>query len=542
MVAAAPSLPAIPAEQIARDVISEFNPRTGRHELIAAPFDPFEDDPSLAASLRLRSADGAVAIDGYPLQNGALVELDFYYNSPSDDPYGGRNFSDAAFVNGDFAPVVKRDSRILECSTRVENVIYDHASYYGAGYSAGIYRPYRHYAGHSSFGFGFGSSYFGPGYGLFVNSRSGFNRNSFSNRGFNSRGLGSRLSGRSGSSIRSRRSNLGSRALDSERHRDRESSNRDGRRSNDEGASERRSDAERRRQAVRGLSDREVGTRANRVQTFGINRNRSEFRSELRRNLRNSGVGSGVERRARNGNGANIGASSVVQPTRPQPARSQTAQPTATRTATRRTQARRTSAQRSVGQGSNTTSTSANRTSANRTQTRRSETRRNSSSASSNRRTNSSRSQQPKRAKTPSRRISASDNKRRLNFFPNSAHGGRSVVTSTSVDCAREDKLTVFIPNERLDAARFDGLTLIALDAQGGEAPIYLPPNYIEGFRLAETGRVSPQGRPAGAQILAPQIVTPSSRGRIEPAPCPSGTSKQPDGTCLQTESFGYPR
>ena len=38
MVAAAPGLPSVPAEQIARDVTSEFNPRTGVRELIGAPF------------------------------------------------------------------------------------------------------------------------------------------------------------------------------------------------------------------------------------------------------------------------------------------------------------------------------------------------------------------------------------------------------------------------------------------------------------------------------------------------------------------------
>jgi len=78
MVAAAPGFPSIPAEQIARDVTSEFNPRTGLRELVAAPFDPFEEDPTMAGSLRLRSAEGAIAIDGQPLRDGALVELDFY--------------------------------------------------------------------------------------------------------------------------------------------------------------------------------------------------------------------------------------------------------------------------------------------------------------------------------------------------------------------------------------------------------------------------------------------------------------------------------
>jgi len=179
IVAAAPSLPNIPADQIARDVAAEFNPRTGRTELIAAPFDPFEADPQMAGSLRLRSADGVVAIDGQTLQNGALVEIDFYYNSPSDDPYGGRNYSDASFVNGDLAPVVLRDTRILECSTRVEEVAYYHDSYYSpTTYSRlGIYQPHRHYIGHSSFGFGFGSNYFGPGISFFNTNRSRINRN-----------------------------------------------------------------------------------------------------------------------------------------------------------------------------------------------------------------------------------------------------------------------------------------------------------------------------------------------------------------------------
>jgi len=173
MVAAAPSLPNVSPEQIARDVQAEFNPRTGQTEFIAAPFDPFEEDPNMAGSLHLRSADGAVAIDGQPLSGGAIVDVDFYYNSPSDDPYGGRNFGDAAFVTGELAPVVRRDTRILECSTRVDNVIYDHHAYYSpSSYRRhGIYQPYRHYAGHSGFGFGFGSSYFGPGIHFYNNNR-----------------------------------------------------------------------------------------------------------------------------------------------------------------------------------------------------------------------------------------------------------------------------------------------------------------------------------------------------------------------------------
>jgi len=38
------------------------------------------------------------------------------------------------------------------------------------------------------------------------------------------------------------------------------------------------------------------------------------------------------------------------------------------------------------------------------------------------------------------------------------------------------------IPAERLDAARFDGLSLALLDHYGNDIPVYIPPNYIEGF------------------------------------------------------------
>ena len=124
-------------------------------------------------------------------------------------------------------------------------------------------------------------------------------------------------------------------------------------------------------------------------------------------------------------------------------------------------------------------------------------------------------------------------------------------MTSSSVDCAREDKLRVFVSNDRLDAARFDGLTLIALDAQGHETPIYIPPNYIEGFRLAASGQIRPQGYQSQSYQSqsyqsqqpysgVPVQIQPQPR-QIEAAPCPTGTSKQPDGTCLQTGVSRYP-
>ena len=520
MVAAAPSLPNISPEQIARDVVSEFNPRTGRNELIAAPFDPFEQDPALAASLRLRSADGAVAIDGYPLRDGALVEIDFYYNSPSDDPYGGRNYGEAAFVNGDLAPVVKRDTRIIECSTRVENVIYEQARYYGGGYPSSFYRPYRHYTGHSAFGFGFGNSYFGPGYRFFDSSRISFNLNSFGGRRISP----SRIT--SGRSFRNRRSNRRNRILNRDRQREQDIP--DAARLNFDGETAGTANSDVRRENIRRVSNSDFEERANRVQRFdaGINR------ADVRRNPRNSAIRASFNAQPRVRAVPAATHPVAAQPSTARPATAQPATAPAAAAPSAQTQSNRRETRRSQPRRTDSNRSSARRDSANRRDNRRSETR-----------SNSSRSRSNRVKKSPqTRRISPNGNKRQLNFFPDAGYGGRGVVTSHSVDCAREDKLTVFIPNDRLDAARFDGLTLVALDAQGGEAPIYLPPNYIEGFRLAATGQVRPQGNLSAPPQQSPPIGTPIFRDRVEPAPCPAGTSKQPDGTCLQSGSYGYPQ
>ena len=68
-------------------------------------------------------------------------------------------------------------------------------------------------------------------------------------------------------------------------------------------------------------------------------------------------------------------------------------------------------------------------------------------------------------------------------------------VVSASRDCAVEDRLSLFIPEERLEAARFDGLTIWVRDVEPGpdstlsiydERAVFIPPNYIEGFRRAQ--------------------------------------------------------
>ena len=78
-----------------------------------------------------------------------------------------------------------------------------------------------------------------------------------------------------------------------------------------------------------------------------------------------------------------------------------------------------------------------------------------------------------------------------MNFFPSAAiaaNGYARTDVYANTRCVKEEKITLHIPQERLDAARFDGLTIIVLDNAGNEVPVYLPPNYIEGFRKAVSG------------------------------------------------------
>ena len=122
---------------------------------------------------------------------------------------------------------------------------------------------------------------------------------------------------------------------------------------------------------------------------------------------------------------------------------------------------------------------------------------------------------------------------------------GHRNVRKVSTQCAREEILSLHIPHERLEAARFDGLTVVVLDRTGHERPVYIPPNYIEGFRQATskvtTGRPHETSRPRGYPTpAAPEPYQPNPNR--EQAPCPVGTTPQNDGTCLSTPVYsGYP-
>ena len=124
-------------------------------------------------------------------------------------------------------------------------------------------------------------------------------------------------------------------------------------------------------------------------------------------------------------------------------------------------------------------------------------------------------------------------------FMPMASSWTRNVVRNVDVQCAREEMLSIHIPQERLDAARFDGLTVLVLDRQGQEVPVFVPPNYIEGFRQAVSGRVTPSVSYQEPRRDAPVYQAPQPPA-IESAPCPVGTNKQNDGTCLQGGTITY--
>lgn len=139
-----------------------------------------------------------------------------------------------------------------------------------------------------------------------------------------------------------------------------------------------------------------------------------------------------------------------------------------------------------------------------------------------------------------------------------------------SSQCAREEKLSLHIPQERLDAGRFDGMTLLVIGQSGEERPVFIPPNYIEGFRQALAAPYNGQAHVSPSHLSPPDVSSPrvltdeSSNEWIssvpdphasepytsEPYPsdplpdidsCPDGTTLQTDGSCLTSEYFGYP-
>lgn len=507
-------LPQISSQQISKDIERRQNPATGAVEYYAPSFDPFEAIDNIAGTVSLRSNTRVTATDGHILRGGAILDVNFFYTTESNDPYDLAGFETAVFLSGEAVRSTFYDNRIVECSEKIREVVYDKQYYNGASFGllAGIYRPFPRYRGHRNFGHrGFGYDWRYPR--GFSGTR-GFSRRN----GFNRR---SRFGNNRGELRRDRRERdardgrrRDRRERDNERHYDRDDRHTHGLRPGDRRGQ--REDGRRRDRDYRRVRDddsrrgrrndeRRGGGRNNRSESFAENPDKSNY--SPRRGLRTvKGQGrSGQERR---NNRRNDGANSPIKSRpiksrpqtgqtikRPQPSGSQRSQPARTQ----RSQPAR--AERSQPKQSRPV----------RSQSKRSQ--------KSERRSSPPKRSQPKRSISKATNRSFKRNRaqiksgHKLNFFPQA--GYRSTTVSVSQRCAREENLSVYIPRDRLDAARYDGLTLLVLDRDGKDIPIYIPPNYIEGFRNTAFGAA---GAPQSSQYSSGGYVNPDARASEVPS------------------------
>ncbi len=530
----AETLPEISPRQIASDVEVRYNPQSGAKEYIAPSFDPFEEDRTMAGTASLRSVSNATTIDGQSVRGGALLDMTFYYNSASNDPYDTRGYEDAVYLSGEYAPVTLRDSRILECNEQVQDVVYYHEDYYRPSLYVNLFRPYRHYRGHYRYD-RFGDRGFGRAYG--------YSRGYRGHRGYRGRnGYRGRLDRHDRRGDRNRRGSTTDQIIDRS--------------------------VERARRTVTQREERAAtGRRMDR--TPSARRGNREIRNENRRETRRNPSRDRIETRFGGRDGFLGGPRRLGSNAGPAGRRSSSSNAPAPRATTSRASTPRQS--RARIRNENLAGAAARQASprqasprvaapAPRAQ-RAAPAPRPQRAAPTPRpqRAERSRPARVERAVRRAREIKSNNAPRRrlgskgarlkmMSLLPMASSWSRNVVRNVDTQCAREEMLTVHIPQDRLDASRFDGLTVLVLDRTGQEIPVYVPPNYIEGFRQAVSGRVTPDvsyetPRQSSPVTREPIYQDPRPRS-IESAPCPVGTTKQSDGTCLQGGSTifgGYP-
>lgn len=475
-------LPDISAHQISQDIERRQNPATGAVEYYAPSFDPFEAIENIAGTVSLRSNTRVTANDGHILRGGALLDVNFFYTTQSNDPYDVAGFETAVFLSGESARSVFYDNRIIECSEKVREVVYDKQYYNGASFGilAGVYRPFPRYRGHRHFGNrGFGYDWRYP---LGFSGRSGFNRRSRFGRNGRSGLRGDRRGRDDRARDRrerddGRRRDRHNRYHDDVRHDDqRDNFNRDERRRNRDDRYDRDDNDYRGRRGDGRRDDGRRGRGGNDVTpSFSENPDKSDYSPRRGLNTIKGGGRRGSEQRSNRRN-ERSGAPIKSRPVKVQPRSGQTI---------KRSEPVR--AQRTQPKTSRPVRTQPKQSRPVRSQPKRSQK-------------SERRSSPPKRSRAP-RSINKATGRsfrrnrpqiksgHKLNFFPQG--GYRSTSVSVSQRCAREENLSVYIPRDRLDAARYDGLTILALDRDGKDIPIYIPPNYIEGFRNTVFGASS---------------------------------------------------
>ncbi|MEP6342054.1 MAG: hypothetical protein ABJ275_01965 [Maricaulaceae bacterium] len=529
---ASTALPDIPPEQIALDIERRLDNRTGVVEFHAPTFDPFESVDQLVGRVSLKSNTRVTGIDGHIARGGAIIDINFLYTTDSDDLYDVAGFESAVFFTGEDVNATYYDNRIIECSESIRDVVYQNDYYHGASYGliGGLYRPYPVYRGHSFFGFR-GLNY-GWQYPIGFSSRSRFN----SSRRFNTR---SRF-GRSGRFNDSRRVSNDRRGLRSGSNSRRDFDDRRDRRSQSDGDGSRGAASRGNRSQVR--TDRGENRRIDRGEKSRLNRSglrtikgRAPASSQAR-------VSEARPSTATRSISASAASETVRSSTR---SPSSSAAPTRSRSTRSNSQAIKNSgSQASRPQRSSSSSNSQPKQSSSRSQPKQSSSR--SSSRSQSKQSNRSSNRSSSRSSNRSSRSSKSSSRRKLNFFPQGflqfgTSGYSTRTVSVSHKCARDENLSLHIPRERLEAARYEGLTVFVIDRLGQDVPVYIPPNYIEGFVTTAFGNPQSYQQPQGASQSTYQAPT-YQQPRVTVPQSPSSQPRvygDPNGV---TSSGGYPQ
>lgn len=465
----AQSLPDISPEQLAQDVEKRYNDETGETEYIAGSFDPFEGDDTLAGSAFLRTSDTATTIDGRIVSGGAVLEIGTIYTTSSPDSYDIRGFQTAEFISGQPVNVIRYNNKTLDCSRDSQAITYSDDYYRGAsyGYIAGLYRIFPRYRGHRDYG---------------------WHRNQWQ-RGRDTGWRRTYRPGRDGDWRRRPDRDTDDRGHPGRRHDDGDVTRRRPR-SGDDGVTPRRprtGDGDGTRRRPNGGND-DVTRRRPRTPDGDITRRGPRTGGDTptpRRPRAATDTGKErppVSRRSPNIQSATGTPAAVTRPERPR--RSAPAVPSP------RSVAPRPVAPRPV----------APRPEASRPQASSPPT-----------------YSPPKSAPPPvsrprpkpqptninravdqtfkSRNPRETRSKKHRDFYPMVGGYTRTDVY-TSYRCVKEETLSVHIPQDRLNAARFDGFTVILLDNAGRDVPVFIPPNYVEGFRIAVGLKTAPTYAP----------------------------------------------
>jgi len=496
------SLPGLSPDVIAADVTAKYDPLTGRTEYTAQDFDPFEQENKIAGTAQLRSALSGISRDGANVSGGAYLDITVLYTSQSRDPWDGKRLEHAVFMNGQPVDVMTYDIQAVDCQSDVTYVTYDDSYYQGAsyGYLGGLYRPFPRYRGASRYYRECDQIRYGQWRGLRdrYTGYTGYDNRYNGRRGSRDRGLGT--GGRQGNPFvgGNQGQNSNENSIDqTERERQLDllmrmretgitsrtviSSDRLGetRLSNTPDPLPPRPISSESPQS----SERQSGRRGRGVLLAPIGNRAEELRA-----IRESGARAGVPRLGNATPRLSTPRSSIPSPTKPNsntpirrtmPVNRGASRPSENRASRERT---RTKPQRSIPK------TPVNR------------------SAPPPRRESTNRSRpKPQRSSAPKPQRSSAPKPRRSSSPPktqrmNRSFGGRNTSPPRSrryysggtqtdryeqTGCIKEERITLHISAERLEAARFDGLSIALLDQNGDDIPLYIPPNYIEGFSKA---------------------------------------------------------